>query len=102
LWIQTLSSPSIVEKTYLLFTYHGINPMLGLQDNLASQKAAAETKDAAVEELPASGAHADLQVIQKGSKKQRYKENKRKDCTFQSTEAKQVDGWRIMIVNVMM
>ncbi len=76
--------------------------MLGLQDNLASQKAAAETKDAAVEELPASGAHADLQVIQKGSKKQRYKENKRKDCTFQSTEAKQVDGWRIMIVNVMM
>ncbi len=52
--------------------------MLGLQDNLALQKAAAETKVGAVKMLSAAGAHSDLQddqVIQK--------ENKRKDYTFQ-------------------
>lgn len=44
----------------------------GLQDNLALQKAAAETKDGAVNGLSASDAQVDLQddqVIQKENKK---------------------------------
>ena len=38
-----------------------MNAMLGLQDKLALQKAAAETKDGAVKGLSAANAHVDLQ-----------------------------------------
>ncbi len=61
--------------------------MLGLQGNLALQKAVEETKDGAVKELLASGAHVDLQddqVIQKGSKKHRYKRTKEKTAPFKA------------------
>lgn len=50
--------------------------MLGLQDKLALQKAASETKDGAVKGLSASDAHIDLQVDQVI-----HQENRRNKCT---------------------
>ena len=52
--------------------------MLGLQDKLALQKAAADTKDGAAKGLSPAGGHIDLQVDQVIQK-----ENETKDYTFQ-------------------
>ena len=58
--------------------------MLGLQDKLALQKAAADTKDGAAKGLSPVGGHIDPQVDQVIQK-----ENKTKDCTFQHSMSEQ-------------
>ena len=62
-------------KVICYATYHVISSMLGLQDKLALQKAASETKDGVVKGLSASDAHIDLQVDQVINQ-----ENRRNKC----------------------